>query len=183
MPLDWSTVLVRMRTADLGSVWQRISSAIQALQPYEAVPEPELVTSRISDIHDETAVITRLLSIFSGLGLVLAVVGLGGVVNASIARRQREFAIRIALGADSRRVAALVARQASLIVSTGGALGLAGAYALGAMLRLTSRLFGVGRIDRVSYTVKLPRFSRHLQRLDRDSRQEVWNEETRTASL
>ena len=66
-----------------------------------------------------------LLSAFGGLALLLAVVGIYGVLSFSIARRTREMGIRLALGARSRQVFLLVVRDGMWLVALGAVLGLA----------------------------------------------------------
>src|SRR5690606_27888160 len=87
-------------------------------------------------------------SIFAAFALVLAAVGVYGVVAYAVAQRTREIGIRVALGADRGRVRALVLRQALLPVVLGGAAGLAGALALGGVLE--SLLFEIRATDPVT---------------------------------
>jgi predicted permease len=68
---------------------------------------------------------------FAALATLLAAVGLFGVLAYSVAQRRREIGVRMALGADAGRVRALVLRQTTTMVLVGGAIGVAGALALG----------------------------------------------------
>jgi predicted permease len=68
---------------------------------------------------------------FASLATLLAAVGLFGVLAYTVAQRRREIGVRMALGADAGRVRALVLRQTAAMVLVGGALGVAGALALG----------------------------------------------------
>ena len=86
-----------------------------------------------------------LLAVFGGLALVLAVVGIYGVLSFSVSRRTREMGIRLALGADSHRVFLLVVRDGMLLVGVGILIGLAGGLA-GARA-LASSLQGVSATD------------------------------------
>ena len=74
-----------------------------------------------------------LVSLFSGLGLILAVVGLYGLLSLQVARREREFGIRSALGASAQQLIQLVARQGATLLATGFA---AGALATWGVVRL-----------------------------------------------
>ena len=86
-----------------------------------------------------------LLGAFAGLALVLASVGLYGVMALSVTQRTRELGIRLALGAPRRNVFRLVLGQGAMLVSLGIGLGLLGALA--ASRALSSVLYGVGALD------------------------------------
>jgi putative ABC transport system permease protein len=88
---------------------------------------------------------TALLSLFAGLGLLLAVLGVYGVLHYAVSRRTHEFGVRMALGAHAGDVLALVLRQSLRLVVPGLALGLAGSFALTRFLE--SELFEVSPAD------------------------------------
>jgi ABC-type antimicrobial peptide transport system permease subunit len=90
-----------------------------------------------------------LLGLFGGLSLMLATVGLYSVIAFSVAQRNREIGIRMALGADRGDVLRLVARQGFIITASGLVLGLG--LALGAGRLLSEQLPGVSATDPVSY--------------------------------
>jgi putative ABC transport system permease protein len=77
--------------------------------------------------------------------LVLTVVGLYGVMSYSVAQRTNEIGIRLALGAQSRDVLLMIVKQGSLLIVSGLAIGLFGAYA--ATRWMASLLFGVTAKD------------------------------------
>src|ERR1044072_5748491 len=86
-----------------------------------------------------------LLSVFAGLALVLAAVGIYGVMSNAVTQRTQEIGIRLALGARAIDVLKLIIRDGMMLVSIGVALGLAGAYALTRLM--TTLLFGVTPTD------------------------------------
>jgi len=90
-----------------------------------------------------------LLSVFSVLALVLAVVGVYGVVSFSVAERTQEFGIRMALGANARDVMKLVLREGLIIVSTGVTIGLA--LSLVVTRLISSFLYNVRPSDPLTY--------------------------------
>jgi putative ABC transport system permease protein len=89
------------------------------------------------------------LGIFAGVGLLLAAVGLYGVLAYSVARRTREIGIRMALGAQIADVMGLVVRQGLVLVAAGGVIGIIVALATGRLLR--AYLFGVSSSDPVTF--------------------------------
>ena len=108
--------------------------------PMEAVVRETFARQRFSAV---------LLIGFSAIGLVLAGIGIYGVLAYSVAERTREIGIRMALGADAPRVIGMVAVSGARVVAVGTALGLGGAYLTTGMLR--SILFGVDPHDAVTF--------------------------------
>ena len=92
---------------------------------------------------------TALLGLFAGIGLVLAVIGIYGVVAYSVMQRTREIGIRVALGARSEDVLKLVVAQGMLPALIGVVIGLGGAFALTRLL--STFLFGVTATDTIKY--------------------------------
>ena len=92
---------------------------------------------------------TILLSVFAALALVLAAVGIYGVISYSVAQRTREVGIRMALGAQTTDVLKLVVRDGLKLVVIGVAIGLAGAFMLTRLM--STLLFGVTPTDIVTY--------------------------------
>ncbi|HEU5181153.1 MAG TPA: ABC transporter permease [Candidatus Polarisedimenticolia bacterium] len=92
---------------------------------------------------------TTLIGFFAMVALILAAVGIYGVVACSVAARTQEIGVRMALGAQRRDVLDMVLRQGMMLVLGGIVLGLGGAFAL---TRLISKLlFGVGALDALTY--------------------------------
>lgn len=119
---------------------------------------PQLPVTNIQTMKEATATLNGSLSFQVGavlaaslgaLGLLLAVIGLYGVISFAAARRTAEIGLRIALGADRRSIVLMVLRQGFLIVAAGIALGAVGAALLSRLMR--SLLYGVSTTDPVIY--------------------------------
>jgi len=103
----------------------------------------------IDEIVSESLAIDRfsvvLFASFGALGLLLAAVGIYGVMAFGVAQRTHEFGVRIALGAQRSRVIGLVLREGAALAVIGGLIGLVGAYLVRRAMQIT--LFGVPDVD------------------------------------
>ena len=93
----------------------------------------------------------RLFSIFAGLALFLAVVGLYGVIAHSVARRTHEFGVRMALGAERGKILRQVLQEGWIMGLTGIAIGIMGSLALGRLIE--SLLYGVPAADPLTFAI------------------------------
>jgi putative ABC transport system permease protein len=90
-----------------------------------------------------------LLSAFAAVAIVLALIGVHGVLSYMVARRSRELGLRVALGASRASVVGMVLRQGLALAVIGLAMGLAGAAAGAGLLR--KLLYGVSQTDPLTY--------------------------------
>ena len=88
-------------------------------------------------------------SIFGAAALILAAIGIYGVLSYSVAQRTREFAVRVALGASRRSILGLVVAQGSLLAAAGIAAGSAGALVVTRLVR--ALLYNVIPTDPISF--------------------------------
>jgi putative ABC transport system permease protein len=107
----------------------------------------QLLSRSVSDMRFQTA----LLTIFSGLALLLAIVGIYGVVSYSVSRRTHEVGIRMALGAQRRDVLRLLVGQEMALTFAGAGVGGIAAFALAHLL--SGFLYGVQPADPVTFVV------------------------------
>jgi predicted permease len=126
-----------------------IRREVQALEPNLPIGGIQTMAETISQSLNPARLGAILISAFGGLALLLAAVGVYGVLSFSIARRTREMGIRVALGADAGKVFTLVIREGMTVVAIGMAIGLAGA-AVGSKW-LGSFLYTIGPRDPVAF--------------------------------
>jgi putative ABC transport system permease protein len=128
-----------------------IEQAIWKVNKYQAVANIETLEEIKSQSIAPARLRTALLAIFAGIALLLAAVGIYGVVSYSVAQRLREMAIRLALGASRGNLLKLVIGKTMLIVLVGLALG--GGAALALTRVLASLLYDTSPMDRVTWVV------------------------------
>jgi len=146
-PLDFMTYAVRTtgRPASVvGAIRQRLAGLDPALPMFAVRPMIDLV----SDSAARARLYAILLGTFAGLALLLAAVGMYGVMAYVVTRRTAEFGVRIALGAKAADILGLVLRRGVLLSLLGAALGLAGAVAAGRVL--SGLLYGVTPTDPIT---------------------------------
>jgi len=103
----------------------------------------------VAESSSQPRVLTSLLGVFAALALMLAAVGIYGVVAYSVSQRTHEIGIRIALGAQQSNILRLVVGQGLVLVTTGVAIGLVGAFVVTRVL--SSLLFGVSTTDPLTF--------------------------------
>ena len=110
-----------------------------------AIDHVEVMSEIVDDQRSSDRFGMVLFACFAVIALLLAAVGVFGVMSFSVAQRTHEIGIRIALGARRQEVVVLVARGGMRLAIFGVVIGLAGAYGLGRLMQTT--LYGVGAID------------------------------------
>jgi predicted permease len=122
-----------------------IKSALQTSNPKLLITNIHTMGDLVSEASARRRFQTSLLVVFAAIALVLALVGLYGLMAYSVGRRTREVGIRMALGAQRGDVVRLVLRSAGILLASGLAAGLAGAWI--ATRAIKSFLFGVSEHD------------------------------------
>jgi putative ABC transport system permease protein len=147
-PLNDIAFLVRS-DADVGTISTAIREQVQGVDPAMPVYDVHTMTDVVSESVAQPKFYTTLLTAFGALALLLAALGVYGVISYSVTQRTRELGIRIALGASRERVVRLVLGQGLTLTVSGVIVGLAGAFWL--MRLLSALLFGVNPTDSLTF--------------------------------
>ena len=126
----WLVAKLLIRTVDPQGIATAIRQRIRSVDPDQAVadvkPLQEIVWNQLQGPRTTTGVV----AFFASSALFLVAVGIYGVIAYSVAQRRREIGIRMALGADARRVRRLVFRQTFQMLGVGFGIGLPGSILL-----------------------------------------------------
>jgi putative ABC transport system permease protein len=145
---DGPTLVVRT-TLDAGSAAAQLRESVSAIDRIMPVDRIETMDQVLSRSVAQPRFRTFVLAAFSILALVMASIGIYGVINYLVVQRTREFGIRMSLGATQTDVLRLVLRRAGALIGAGTGLGLAGAMLL---VRFIDRLlFETAPVDPLTF--------------------------------
>jgi putative ABC transport system permease protein len=139
------TNVVLKTATDPSALVEPLRRAVKDIDPGIAVSGIATLDRMIADVNGPSRFNATLVAIFAVLALVLAAVGIYGVMSYAVAQRTPEIGVRLALGAAERQIFVLVVGESLRLAGIGLILGLAGALVLGRVLR--QMLFGVGGTD------------------------------------
>jgi len=131
------------------SLREPVRKIVAALDPAQPAYEFRTMQERVEETWATPRLMSFLLAVFAGLALILAIVGIYGVMSYNGLRRTREIGLRLALGAQRSQVVTMMLRQGLRLLLLGLGLGFAAALILSRVLR--SLLFGVNASDPVVY--------------------------------
>ncbi|HSB12384.1 MAG TPA: ABC transporter permease [Blastocatellia bacterium] len=144
-PLPRSTLAVRCSGTDPLSLVASVKSEVQAINPNVPISDVSTLEAQLASYIVPRRFNTRLLGLFAAVALVLAAVGIYGVMSYAVTQRTRELGIRLALGAQTRDVMTLTLSQSMRLVVAGLGLGLLASLVLTRSLK--SMLYGVSATD------------------------------------
>ena len=144
--IPWPQAAIAVRTAeDPASMVRSIAAAVHQVDSTVALARPETMDQiRDESMSDERFTLV-LFGAFAAAALLLAALGIYGVMAFSVAQRRHELALRMALGAGRGRVVSMVMREGLLLACIGLVLGLGGSYFVGRAMQ--SMLFEVHALD------------------------------------
>jgi putative ABC transport system permease protein len=128
-PRDTMTLVVQSK-ADAATLAPLLRQAIWSVDRDQPVGAIRTMTQVVEDAGMGDRFMGSLMGTFAGLALLLAGVGIFGVIAYNVSQRTREVGIRVALGAGKREVLRLVAGQSALLTGLGVGLGMLGAFPL-----------------------------------------------------
>ena len=145
---SFMTLVIRTR-GDATKVAAGARGVIQILDSEQPVADVRTMDSLLANSIARARFSALLLAVFASVALVLAAIGIYGVISYVVAQRGHEIGLRMALGAQARDVVTLVLRNGMMLAGLGVAIGLAGAFALTRVM--TTLLFGVTPTDAITF--------------------------------
>jgi len=144
--IPWPSANIGVRTArDPETMSKEIAAAVHKIDPQISLAEPRTLEEVKSLMLADDRFTMSLYFAFAAVALVLAAVGIYGVMAFTVAQREHEIGLRMALGASRGNVVNLVLKEALWLAAVGLGLGLVGAYFVGRAMQNT--LYGVGSLD------------------------------------
>jgi putative ABC transport system permease protein len=143
-PLIFMKVSVRTNS-DPAAMTNSIAAVLRSMDPDMAMDQVRTMDQVVDESLGGDRFVTYLFAGFAGVALVLAAIGIYGVMSFAVAQRTQEIGVRMALGAGSRDVLGMVLREGMMLAGLGLVIGLSGTYFVGRTMK--SVLYEVGAID------------------------------------
>jgi putative ABC transport system permease protein len=141
-------------SGDPGDLTKAVRAAVRSVDPTLPIYETRPLSAYLERAREVQRFTMLLVGVFAVTALVLAAIGVYGVIAFVVVERRREFGVRLALGATRRGIGTLVLAEGARLTAAGAALGLGVALAAGPLF--AGQLFGVSATDAVAYVVALP---------------------------
>ena len=149
MPSHWTNNLIVRTSGDARAVLPAVREVMRSIDREQALARIQTMEERLREVTAPRRQLLWLVGFFSALSLVLAIVGVYGVVAESVSQRIPEIGIRMALGATRQTVMSLILRQGLWLAGAGAVIG--GAMAIAFNRVMSGFVFGVGTTDPSTY--------------------------------
>ncbi|HYE16500.1 MAG TPA: ABC transporter permease, partial [Pyrinomonadaceae bacterium] len=148
LPMPFMYVAVRTEGDPSGSA-AAVRREIQSIDPDQPVADVRTMTELLADSVGRARFSATLLAVFASVALLLAAIGIYGVISYGVTQRTHEIGIRLALGARAADILWMILGQGLGLAAAGLATGLVGAFAVTRLM--TSLLYGVSATDPLTY--------------------------------
>ncbi|HVG31969.1 MAG TPA: ABC transporter permease [Pyrinomonadaceae bacterium] len=149
IPNSYMTLVARAKSGDPASLAPGLRQAVEQVDRDQPLSDVRTMEQLLADSLARRRFNMLLLGLFSAVALLLAAVGIFGVMNYSVSQRTHEIGIRMALGAQPRDVLKMVVGQGMTLAFIGVLIGLVAAFALTRLM--SSLLYGVTATDPLTY--------------------------------
>jgi putative ABC transport system permease protein len=144
--IPWPSAGIAVRTAeDPTAMTKSIAAAVHSIDPQIALATPQTMDQVRDQVLANDRFTVVLFASFAAVALLLAAIGIYGVMAFSVAQRSHEIALRMALGSSRNRMVGHVVKEGLMLACVGLGIGLLGAYFVGRAMR--TMLFGIGAMD------------------------------------
>jgi predicted permease len=146
----WQDPLIFMKVSartnsDPAAMTNSIAAVLRSMDPDMAMDEVRTMDQVVDESLASDRFVTSLFAGFAGVALVLAAIGIYGVMSFAVAQRTQEIGVRMALGANARDVLGMVMREGMMLAGLGLVIGLSGTYFIGRTMK--SVLYEASAID------------------------------------
>jgi len=149
--MRWNMRLLVRSTLDNNSIASAVRREVQAVDPAQPIYAVQGMNLVIENTVRDKSLNTTLLSVFAGVSLLLALIGVYGVMSYTVAQHTREIGIRMALGAQPGTILKLIIGRGLMLVSTGVVIGVLASFGLTRFIE--NMLFGVTPTDPLTFAM------------------------------
>ena len=147
--MRWNMRLLVRSTLDSSSVAAAVRKEVQAVDPGQPIYAVQTMNLVIENTVRDKSLNTTLLTVFAGVSLLLALIGVYGVMSYTVAQHTREIGIRMALGAQPRTILKLIMGRGLVLVTVGAVIGVLASFGLTRFME--NMLFGVTPTDPLTF--------------------------------
>jgi ABC-type antimicrobial peptide transport system permease subunit len=149
--MRWNMRLMVRSALDNAEIAAAVRREVQAVDPEQPIYAVQTMNLVIENTVRDKSLNTTLLSVFAGVSLLLAVIGVYGVMSYTVAQHTREIGIRMALGARPRSILKLIMGRGAVLVSIGVVVGVLASFGLTRFIE--NMLFGVTPTDPLTFVM------------------------------